>query len=104
MPFSSDYCCQSQKIVKIYEHNGEGRVQSGFGIFLFDVFSNKTGRRIRLVIVATNKVTEVSHPSAKVPPKLLKQKMTKPAINTNDVYTMLRPVCLMVAFTVASTL
>ena len=52
--------------------------------FLFNK-SKRTGRNIRLVIVATNKVTEVSQPKAKVPPKLLAQNMIKPAVNTKDV-------------------
>jgi len=55
-------------------------------------------------MVATNNVTEVSHPSAKVPPKLLAQKMMNPAVSTSDVYTMLRPVCCTVFFTVSATL
>lgn len=65
--------------------------------------NNNTGRKIKLVIVATNKVTEVSHPKAKVPPKLLAQKMIKPAVNTNEVYMMLSPVCWTVFFTVCCT-
>jgi hypothetical protein len=48
---------------------------------------------MRLVIVAENKVTEVSQPNAKVPPKLLAQKMINPAVSTSDVYTILSPVC-----------
>lgn len=52
--------------------------------FLFNN-SKRTGRNIRLVMVATNKVTEVSQPKAKVPPKLLAQNMIKPAVNTNEV-------------------
>ena len=65
--------------------------------------NNKAGNKIILVSVATNNVTEVSQPKDLVPPKLLMQKITKPAINTSDVYTMLKPVCLMVALTVAAT-
>jgi hypothetical protein len=49
------------------------------------VFNNNTGSKTRFVTVATNNVTEVSQPKAMVPPKLLKQKMIKPAISTNDV-------------------
>ena len=45
----------------------------------------KTGSRIRLVSVPDNKVKDVSQPSALVPPKSLKQKIIKPAINTIDV-------------------
>ena len=37
--------------------------------------NNKTGNNTRLVTVATNNVTDVSHPNAKVPPKLLAQKI-----------------------------
>ena len=51
----------------------------------FAVSSNRTGNRIRFVNVATNKVTDVSQPNAKVPSKLLKQKITNPAINTSEV-------------------
>lgn len=36
-------------------------------------------------MVATNKVIDVSQPSANVPPKLLAQKMIKPAVSTSDV-------------------
>jgi hypothetical protein len=36
-------------------------------------------------MVATNNVTEVNQPNANVPPKLLAQKITKPAVNTNEV-------------------
>ena len=72
--------------------------------FSFPASSSKTGNKIKFVKVETNKVKEVSQPNAKVPPKLLKQKMIKPATNTNEVYTILKPVCLMVAATVAITL
>ena len=75
-------------------------ISSGY----FLVFSNNTGNKTRLVIVATNNVTEVSQPNAMVPPKLLKQKMINPAIKTSEVYTMLRPVFFMVAATVDATL
>jgi len=43
------------------------------------------GSKTRFVNVAVIKVNEVNHPSACVPPKPLKQKITKPAINTSDV-------------------
>ena len=46
---------------------------------------NKAGRKIKLVNVAMINVSEVSHPSALVPPKLLKQKIAKPVINTREV-------------------
>jgi hypothetical protein len=36
---------------------------------------------------------DVSQPNAKVPPKLLAQKMINPAIKTNEVYMMDNPVC-----------
>ena len=63
--------------------------------FLFlGLNSNKsTGKSTRLVTVAVIKVTEVSQPKAKVPPKLLAQKMTNPAVRTNEVYIILNPVC-----------
>lgn len=47
--------------------------------------NNKTGNKTRLVNVATNNVTDVNHPRAMVPPKLLPQKIMKPAVNTNAV-------------------
>ena len=37
------------------------------------------------VIVATTSVIDVSQPSARMPPKSLKQKITKPAISTIEV-------------------
>ena len=43
------------------------------------------GNKTRFAIVAVTNVREVSHPKALVPPNPLKQKMTKPAINTIDV-------------------
>jgi len=43
------------------------------------------GNKVRLATVATTKVNEVSQPNALVPPKPLKQKITKPAIKTMDV-------------------
>ena len=54
-------------------------------LFLGFNISKRTGNNIRLVSVADNKVTEVSHPSPFVPPKLLKQKMINPAIRTSEV-------------------
>jgi hypothetical protein len=57
-----------------------------YKIYFFLFNNNKrTGRNIRLVIVATNNVTDVNQPKAKVPPKPLPQKMIKPAVNTNEV-------------------
>jgi hypothetical protein len=47
--------------------------------------NNNTGKSTRLVMVAENSVTEVSHPNANVPPKLLAQNMMKPAVSTSDV-------------------
>ena len=44
-----------------------------------------TGNNTRLVKVAVSNVTEVSHPSANVPPKLLAQKIINPAVNTREV-------------------
>ena len=73
-------------------------------IYAFGAISNnKTGNRIRLVSVATKRVTEVSQPKDFVPPKSLIQKIMKPAIKTNDVYTILKPVLFIVALTVAAT-
>ena len=62
--------------------------------FYFLLLNNiiNTGNKTKLVTVAVSNVTEVSHPSAKVPPKLLAQKMINPAVRTRDVYTMLSPV------------
>ena len=51
----------------------------------FAVSIIKTGSSTRLVTVAVKRVTEVSHPSAKVPPKLLAQKMMNPAVSTSEV-------------------
>ena len=50
------------------------------------------GNSTRLATVAVTNVREVSQPSAFVPPNPLKQKITKPAINTMEVYIILRPV------------
>ena len=58
---------------------------------------------MRLVNVAVKSVIDVSQPKDWVPPKLLKQKMIKPAIKTREVYKMLRPVCLIVSETVFLT-
>ena len=53
--------------------------------FSFPSITINTGNKTKLVIVATSNVTEVSHPSAKVPPKLLAQKIINPAVNTREV-------------------
>ena len=45
----------------------------------------RAGSKTRLVMVAVISVKEVSQPSDCVPPKLLKQKMINPAINTSEV-------------------
>ncbi len=45
----------------------------------------KAGSKTKLVKVLTTKVIDVSHPSALVPPKSLKQKIINPATNTNEV-------------------
>jgi hypothetical protein len=50
-----------------------------------DIVINSTGNKIKLVIVPITKVKEVSQPKDLVPPKSLKQKITNPAINTNEV-------------------
>ena len=54
--------------------------------FVLWIFTNSTGNSNRFVTVATSSVTEVSQPKANVPPKLLAQKITNPAIKTRDVY------------------
>ena len=46
---------------------------------------SKAGSSTKLVNVAVTSVSEVSQPSACVPPKPLKLKIIKPAISTNDV-------------------
>lgn len=53
-------------------------------VFLLVVI-NSTGRSTRFVIMATNSVSEVNQPKAWVPPKPEKQKIIKPATNTNEV-------------------
>ena len=71
--------------------------------FFLGANDNKsTGNKIKLVKVATSNVIEVSQPKDLVPPKLLTQKIMNPAINTIEVYTILKPVFLIVALTVAS--
>jgi hypothetical protein len=46
---------------------------------------NNAGNSTRFVKVAVTSVRDVSQPKAMVPPNRLKQKMTKPAISTNEV-------------------
>lgn len=53
-------------------------------IFL-KIINNSAGKKTRLAIVAVTNVKDVSQPNALVPPKALKQKMTKPAVSTIDV-------------------
>ena len=45
----------------------------------------KAGSKVRLVIVATIKVSDVNHPNTCVPPNPLKQKITNPAIKKTEV-------------------
>ena len=49
------------------------------------VDNSSAGRKTRFVKVAITRVSEVSHPSACVPPNPLKQKITNPAISTREV-------------------
>ncbi len=65
-------------------------IAAHFFLFLTNEMS-RAGRSTRFVRVASTRLKEVSHPSALVPPKLLKQKITKPAIKTIEVYNMLIP-------------
>ncbi len=51
----------------------------------FEKLIRSAGSKTRLVIVATTSVSEVSQPSACVPPNPLKQKITKPATSTMEV-------------------
>ena len=51
-------------------------------VFFVEVDIKIAGNNIRLVSVAVTSVSDVSHPSAFVPPKPLKQKMIKPAMST----------------------
>ena len=44
-----------------------------------------TGNKTKFVMVPTISVKEVNHPNALVPPKPLKQNITKPAIKTSEV-------------------
>jgi hypothetical protein len=53
--------------------------------YLLPVLSSNAGKKTRFVNVAITSVREVSHPRACVPPNPLKQKMTNPAISTNEV-------------------
>lgn len=47
--------------------------------------SKSAGKSTRLAMVAVTSVTEVNQPNAWVPPKPLKQKITKPAMSTIEV-------------------
>jgi len=47
--------------------------------------NSNTGRKTKLVIVAITSVNDVNQPNARMPPKSLKQKITKPAVNTSEV-------------------
>ena len=47
-----------------------------------EVDSKRAGNNTRFVNVAVTRVRDVSQPKALVPPKPLKQKITKPAIRT----------------------
>ena len=53
--------------------------------FVFIKALINAGSNTKLVSVLTTNVIEVNQPSAFVPPKSLKQNMTKPATNTKDV-------------------
>ena len=50
-----------------------------------------------MVIIATNKIIEVSTPKTMVPPKLEKAKIINPKNKINDVKIMLFPVWLIVS-------
>ena len=50
-----------------------------------------------MVIIATNKIIEVSTPNTMVPPKLEKAKIINPKNKINDVKIMLFPVWLIVS-------
>src|SRR5687768_14762543 len=56
-----------------------------FYFFNFVKLISSAGNKTRLAMVAATKVREVNQPRACVPPKLLKQKITKPAISTIEV-------------------
>jgi len=70
--------------VKVSFTNIDKQVDYCWSAFL-EVLIINTGNNIRLVSVPVIKVREVSHPKPLVPPKPLKQKITNPAINTNEV-------------------
>ena len=76
--------------------NNLERIKLQFFFALAKKIKSRTGNNTRFVNVATKSVTEVSQPNAMVPPKLLTQKIINPAINTSEVYTILRPVFFMV--------
>ena len=54
------------------------------------------GKRVKFVIMATNKMIEVKTPKTIVPPKLEKAKIIKPKNKIKEVNTMLFPICLIV--------
>jgi hypothetical protein len=54
-------------------------------VFFLPVVISSTGSNTKLVIIATKSVSDVSQPNACVPPKPEKQKIIKPATNTNEV-------------------
>jgi hypothetical protein len=53
--------------------------------FVFMKALINAGNSTKFVNVLTTKVIEVNQPKALVPPKSLKQNMTKPATNTKEV-------------------
>ena len=61
------------------------------------------GKRVKFVIIATNKMIEVKTPKTIVPPKLEKAKIIKPKNKIKDVNIILFPVCLIVLVIEIST-
>ena len=61
------------------------KIMKSYGLFKREVVIKRAGNSTRFVNVAVISVNDVSQPNERVPPKPLKQKMTKPAINTSDV-------------------
>ena len=63
-----------------------GKVMTnGYAAPCLEKLINNAGSTTRFATVAVIKVKEVSHPNACVPPKELKQKITKPAMSTIEV-------------------
>jgi hypothetical protein len=58
---------------------------NAYFLLLFIKLIRRAGNKTRFVKVAVTKVSDVSHPNACVPPKPLKLKIIKPAINTREV-------------------